>query len=418
MQPSSSLRRRIIAAYVLLAFVVCACFSAAAVLTINEVEGQLIDKRLGQVADHVIANPSERNEFDLAVGMHLFINDEIPQNWRQLSPGYYEDDYADEHYHLLVRKEGLQRFVLADDQSRFEHIENFIYAALAAASLGCLLLAFALGRLTASRIIAPVTALAEAVEHPRADIPLQDAQDEIGVLARAFAARTREQEGFLQREQLFTGDVSHELRTPLTVILGASELLLAQVHDNPAMQRVVERIHRATGDATEQVNALLLLSRAPETLDAPHTALQAVLQHEVERCQPLLKARPVELRLDIHVDAWVAARPELVGMAIGNLLRNACQYTESGAVIAHLYEDRIEIEDSGPGLPDSIKDQLFKRFVHERQVTPARTGLGLSIVKRIVEHLGWQISLADRPGGGTQVILTFASGKSAILTRP
>lgn len=417
MRSSSSLRRRIIAAYFLLALVICACFSIAAVMTISAVEDQIIDKRLGQVADHVIANPNERGELDLVVGMHLFANDEIPLLWRKLQPGFYERDYEDEHYHLLVKKVGAQHFVLADDQSRFEHIENFIYAALAAAALGCLLLSVALGRLTASRIIAPVTALAEAVEHSSADLPSQDAQDEIGVLARAFAARTREQEGFLLREQLFTGDVSHELRTPLTIILGASELLLTQVHDQPAMQRVVDRIHRATVDATERVNALLLLSRAPDTLDAPRTSLQALLQHELERCQPLVIGKPVELRLVADADAWVAARPELVGMAVGNLLRNACQYTEFGAVTVQLYQDRIEIKDSGPGLPDAIKDQLFKRFVHERQATSARAGLGLSIVKRIVEHLGWQILLADRPGGGTQVILTFASKKSAVLTR-
>lgn len=417
MRPSSSLRRRIIAAYGLLAFAICACFSAAAVVTIHAIEGQLIDKRLDQVADHVIANPTERDEFDLAVGMHLFTNNEIPPLWRQLPPGYYESDYKDERYHLLVRTVGMQRFLLADDQSRFEHIENIIYAALAAASLGCLLLAFALGRLTASRIIAPVTALAEAVEHPSANLPLQDAQDEIGVLARAFAARTREQKGFLLREQLFSGDVSHELRTPLTIILGASELLLVQLRDKPAMQRVAERIHRATIDATERVNALLMLSRAPETLDAPRISLRAVLQHELERCQPLVNAKPVELRVVVDSDVWVTARPELVGMAVGNLLRNACQYTEAGAVIAHLYVDRIEIEDSGQGLPDAIKDQLFKRFVHEQNATPSRTGLGLSIVKRIIEHLGWQITLADRPGGGTRVILAFALKNPPALTR-
>jgi signal transduction histidine kinase len=135
--------------------------------------------------------------------------------------------------------------------------------------------------------------------------------------------------------------------------------------------------------------------------------LSPLVKQELERCAPLLKDKAVTTRLDVKDEVWILARPELVSIAIGNLLRNACQYTEQGTVTVSLETHCIVIEDSGVGLPESVRSRLFERFVRGHDESIAGSGLGLSIVKRVVEHLGWNIQLEDSPGGGSRFTLVF-----------
>jgi signal transduction histidine kinase len=105
------------------------------------------------------------------------------------------------------------------------------------ALLGSLLLSMLLGRFVGQRLVTPISQLANAVSEHAVELPLLDARDEIGILARAFAAHTGELRRVLDRERFFTGDVSHELRSPLTVIMGAAEILLEHAPRPPGDQR-------------------------------------------------------------------------------------------------------------------------------------------------------------------------------------
>lgn len=408
MRSDGSLRHRIIAAYVLLALVLCAVFAGAAFFTVEAVEREFIYKRLTVEFDRLIARQRQGISTDLPVDMQLYRGSEIPQAMGQLAPGFHEISVGDNTFDLLVGTDAGERLILLVDDSGFESIETGLVLLLTAAFLSCVLLALLLGRMTASRVIAPLTALADAVQRDaeRDALPSLDSHDEVGMLARAFAARTAELHRFLIRERLFTGDVSHELRTPLTVILGAAELLVLKL-DQPQLVDAAERIRRTASEASQRVTALLLLSRAPETIGAPRIALRPLVQYEMERCRPLLAEKPVDLRLDAADEAWVFARPELAAIAVSNLVRNACQFTERGAVIVRLTPEFALVEDTGTGLPQAVRARLFERFVRGRDEHATGSGLGLAIVKRVAEHLGWQLYLEDRAGGGSRFILTF-----------
>ncbi len=82
---------------------------------------------------------------------------------------------------------------------------------------------------------------------------------------------------------------------------------------------------------------------------------------------------------------------------IWNLLRNACQYTERGEVRITLHDTALTFADTGPGLPPSIDPQQFQRFVPGSP--HSGEGLGLSIVQRIVEHLGWRMTVRSSQQG-------------------
>lgn len=406
-----SLRRRIVAAYVLLACAVWGTFAVAAFFLIATIEDRLIDQRLSRAADQLIDRQQRGINVETPPHVVLYRAESIPLILRKLAPGKYELMLDGDSVNVLVREHGGERFVLVDNDSDFESIKGNIYVTLGASLFACLVLAVLLGRVTASRVIAPVTALARAVEQDDGtlDLPSLTSRDEMGVLARAFATRADELRKFLLRERWFVGDVSHELRTPLTIILGAAEVLCARVGDRTDLLPVAERIRRTAADTTERVGAMLLLSRAPEMVDAPRIALSPLIRQEIERCQPFLVGKPVTLYLDAPQEIHVFARPELAAIAIGNLIRNACQFTEQGQVRVTLGDGRLVVEDTGGGIPPVIRDRLFERFVRASTDLSTGSGLGLAIVRRVAEHLEWTVSLEDPPGGGSRFILTLPS---------
>jgi signal transduction histidine kinase len=409
-KPRLSLKQSISLTYILLAVIVAGAFSLVSYISVEIIEEQVIDARLSKMADRLIELQPGGRMPDAPPDISFMIDDGIPAELRQLPAGSHEVGLGNRHVHALLRDHGSSRYAVVQEVDELEHTELVILLSLAIGFAVSLLLAAVLGVVCAKRIIAPVAALAEAVGRNAGptELPSLSAQDEIGILARAFAKRTDELQQFLQRERLFTGDVSHELRTPLTIMLGAAEVLTAQLADRPAQLATAERIRRVAAEAAQGVSALLLLARVPESLDAPRIVLNGIIKSEIERCRPLLYGKPVECRLDWSEEVSVHVRPELAGIVIGNLLRNACRHTEQGQIIVQLAAGRLVIEDTGSGIPQKVRERLFERFVHGDDL-PAHegTGLGLSIVKRVVDHVGWDVRLEIPQAGGTRFVLTF-----------
>jgi signal transduction histidine kinase len=409
-KPRLSLKQSISLTYILLAVIVAGAFSLVSYISVEIIEEQVIDARLSKMADRLIELQPGGRMPDAPPDIRFMIDDRIPAELRQLPAGFHEVGLGNRHVHALLRDHGSSRYAVVQEVDELEHTELVILLSLAVGFAVSVLLAAVLGVLCAKRIIAPVAALADAVGRNAGptELPSLSAQDEIGILARAFAKRTDELQQFLQRERLFTGDVSHELRTPLTIMLGAAEVLTAQLADRPAQLATAERIRRVAAEAAQGVSALLLLARVPESLDAPRIVLNSIIKSEIERCRPLLYGKQVECRLDWSEEVSVHVRPELAGIVIGNLLRNACRHTEQGQIHVQLVAGRLVIEDTGSGIPQKVRERLFERFVHGDDL-PAHegTGLGLSIVKRVVDHVGWDVRLEIPQAGGTRFVLTF-----------
>lgn len=349
--------------------------------------------------------------------LHFVSGAKLPVRLRALPSGLHEVELGGRGLHMLLVDENGERFALIDDQSDFEQIEMISYLVLALAFSASVLPALGIGRALASRVIAPVTMLAQAVEHGNLqDYPtLLSSKDEIGALARSFDARTAELQQALSRERLFTTDVSHELRAPLTAMLGAAELLTVRLSESPELHAAAERIHRNGADMAARVSALLQLARTPESVSRDLLDLRSIVQREFERCRPLLEGRHVEVRLEAPEAVWLNTSAELAAIAIDNLLRNACLFTQQGVIMVRLTPATLMIEDTGPGLPESVRVRLSERFVRGSDNSRGGSGLGLSIVKRVAEHLGWNVRFDDQVGGGSRFTLSFGKtgGESA-----
>jgi signal transduction histidine kinase len=409
MRPRDSLSRRIALAFLLFACVATLFFAFIAALAVEGIEERLVDDRLEEVA--LWASPRFASGYPVAMpaGLSFHHGSAIPAALRGLPPGVQEISVDGVGLHVLSGKDPAGDYVVVDHESDYEKVEIVVYSLFAAASLGSILLALFLGRYFASRVVTPILELTSAVDQGAGDLPLSllNGNDELGTLARAFDAHTSELRSFLDRERFFTGDVSHELRTPLTVISGAAEILVDQFGDQPQIAAPAQRILRAAGEASERINVLLMLARTRERVPHPGVSIEAITQAEVARYQPLAEGKPVLLAYHGGTDFTVAAPAELCAALIGNLIRNACQYTEAGSVDVHLGEYSVTVADSGPGLPPGALATLAGAGPAQREGPSSGAGLGLALVRRICEHLGARLAVQAREGGGSVFTVRF-----------
>jgi signal transduction histidine kinase len=407
MKKSESLRRRIIAAYTAFAVAVTAVFTVIAALAVEGIEEKLVDERLQEVAHWAAPRHAAGMSVQMPAGLTFHHGADIPRSLRGLPHGSREIVVDGVDLHVLSGHDSRGEFVVVDHDSEYEKIEVVVYSMFAAGFVVFVACSLMLGRYLANRIVTPITMLSQAVQDRRDDLPSLARNDELGILARAFSGRTEELKAFLDRERFFTGDVSHELRTPLTVISGAAEVLMSRTEGDAALYAPAERIYRAASEASEVTSVLLRLARSPRELDMPAQSAAELGQQETARCQPLVGGKPVCLRYQGGRDFSVRGPRELLHAAIGNLLRNACAYTEQGEVVLRLEQRSIVVEDTGPGLPPAALARLRGESAPEGDGASSGSGLGLGLVQRICAHLGAQLHVRQRESGGTRFDIVF-----------
>ena len=247
------------------------------------------------------------------------------------------------------------------------------------------------------------TALAPDRLPPHAGIETQQ-------LAGALQRMGERIRAFVRRERDFTREASHELRTPLTVIRVASDLM----HEDPELpqraQRSLARIQRAGRDMEAVIDAFLILARESD-IEPQREDFQVrdVVFEEVEKVRHLLAEKPVELQVTEIGTPHLHASPKVLGVMVGNLLDNACMFTEQGRIDVRIEPDRIVVHDSGIGMSPDTLQRAYEPFYRADPANPASKGMGLSIVRRLGERFGWPVSLESVPGIGTTATIRFAA---------
>ncbi len=265
--------------------------------------------------------------------------------------------------------------------------------------------------LQARRALSPITQLARRVEQhnrnpqPGAGLELedlhQDADAETFVLVNALQRFVSRSEDFVNRERDFTRYASHELRTPLSVIKG-SAANLAQEPLSPRGQRQLQRIQSTVLDIEALLEALLALAReiSPDELQEP-LLVNDLAQLLVDRFQETTAPEAVTLAVEHQALLAVACSPKLVQILLQNLLKNALAYTHQGQVRVTIDANGFSVEDTGIGITAQQMERIFEPFYRGDQQRQQGFGLGLAIVQRICNRLGWGITVESEPGRGT-----------------
>lgn len=299
--------------------------------------------------------------------------------------------------------------MLLQDQSDFEDRERVLYGVVLVGFVLSVLLSAVLGWLLARKVIEPVVRLARQVRHRDQLLGLAPplapdyATDEVGQLAQAFDDTLGRLHQVLTRERLFTSDVSHELRTPLMVMASSCELL-EENHSLDARARAqVERIARASEEMRDLVQTFLMLARArqEEVNLGPQASLREVADELDALWRPVIEDKGLAFTyLPGEAASEVRYNAAFLRSVMGNLLRNALHYTDSGSICLELSGAAFVVQDTGVGIPEEDREAMFQPFVRGGAKRGDGLGLGLSLVQRICDNQGWSIALtAVEPNG-------------------
>jgi signal transduction histidine kinase len=348
----------------------------------------------------------------------------IPAHLRELPPGYHSLPKLKGGALVYVSDGPAGRLWLVFNQEQVDALAFFFGAVPLALVLVVIYVIAWFTYRVSRRAVSPVIWLANVVQQwdpKQPDIGALsaerlpgDVEGEVRVLAAALHEFASRIEAFVERERNFTRDASHELRTPLTVIRMASDLLLSDGELVPHADRSVRRIKGAARDMEALIESFLILAREGDTgLPEEDFVVNEVVREELDKARPLLADKPVELRLEEPHQFALHGSARVLSVVLGNLLRNACLYTERGTITLHVGPDCITVEDSGVGMTPDELERAFEPFYRAGARREGGQGIGLTIVRRLSARFGWQVELQSEHQRGTRATIRFPSPQPA-----
>jgi len=219
------------------------------------------------------------------------------------------------------------------------------------------------------------------------------------------------------RQRNFLFDTSHELKTPLaTIRLAIGEICSSDMESlSPSIRDNLLRLNNQVLRMERLVKDLLDMSSLESLsgLDLRPVHLTELLSALIEDYRLLSDARSIKMEVHLPEKLWVKGDEEKLRRAFSNLLDNAIKYNEDGGQIAiraerAAAETVVTIENTGPGVPEEDLPKVFDQFYRvekSRSLDYGGSGLGLTIVKRIVELHKGKVDIESKPGARTRVIV-------------
>lgn len=244
-------------------------------------------------------------------------------------------------------------------------------------------------------------------------------RDELARLAQTFNAMIARLEEAFARLDRFAADASHELRTPLTILRGEVDLALRHPRTPEEYREVLASNRDEIDRMTAIVDQLLLLARAEKgelVLEREPVRLDRLVEETVRQWRDLAAQSGLALALEPPAPATVVGDELRLRELLLNLLENARKYTPAGGRISVRLEVdasrtvRFSVADTGVGIPPEALPRLFDPFFRAdaaRARDAGGAGLGLALVKRVVELHGGQVTVASEVGKGSRFTVSL-----------
>lgn len=287
-------------------------------------------------------------------------------------------------------------------------------------SIAGFLVAGFLGIVITRRGLKPLKEIAKAVENISSNrfnrIGSKRWPGELVVLAESFDRMLTRLEDSFQRLRQFSADLAHELRTPIQNLIGETEVALGRNRNSKDYRNVLESNMEEYQRLITMIESLLFLARADKTEISIHKQnIDAckTLSDIVAFYKPLCDERHLKVTVDGH--GFVYADPILYRRVVNNVISNAVKFTPDSGIISldiQKYPDgtQIDVSDSGCGISEDDLTHIFDRFYRaDRSRAESRdgAGLGLSIVKAIMDLHKGEVTITSEFGKGTKVQLYF-----------
>ncbi len=305
------------------------------------------------------------------------------------------------HYHVLALAQRGKVPMLVAEVSQLlivRPMREELLGWLSAWGLGMVVLALALAWWLARRTSAPLERLAAQVAladpaHLPQEIIGQGRGDEIGTVARGLDALLRRTRDFIEREQSFTRDASHELRTPLAVMRMALERMQDDTRLPDDVRPQIAALQAATLMMDQTVNTLLLLARE----ESPAAIGEALILPMIEKWalvhESWLDQQQVTLLLQVSPQDRIALPAPVVQLLLANLLGNAVAHgTRGGEIRVCIEAGTLCIANPSAAIPAGAGEAYVK------DEASAGFGLGLSIVRRLLERYNGTLAISHRDG--------------------
>lgn len=302
-----------------------------------------------------------------------------------------------------------------------ELIENYTESEIiknVRSAVGCsLIVGVALISLVAGHIISPIRKLTEATKKVAsgdfsADVKIKR-NDEIGELADNFNVMVKELNSIEYLRKDFVSNISHELKTPIASIQGFTKLLeqdnLSKEEKQEYINIILEETSRLSNLSSNMIklsefeNKEIITNKKKYRIDEQIRKAIIMLEQEINKKNIKITLKSNEVTIiedeDLIMEIWI------------NLLNNAVKYTdENGKISINVIEEdeyvRVEIKDTGIGIPKEKQDRIFEKFYQvEKSHSNEGSGLGLAIVKRIIDLTEGKIALESEVGKGTTFIV-------------
>lgn len=358
--------------------------------------------------------PSSSNLHAYAVERAQVDASGLPVALAALTPGLHDEvELGDREAAVMVRDAGAQRFYMVIDITALEADERALTAWLLVVTGVVTVLLAALGWWISGRLLRPLSNFTAEIDQLRPTTGGKRvsfdalAQDEIASIGRAVNGLLDRIDGLVARERIFITTASHELRTPIAAIIGAAEVAAGQSDLSEAARKPLQRIQRASRDIDQLIHVLLVLTKSPERImeSAGIFALDEVVDEVVGDHAPLTAAKSLTLRVGALAPCNIQAPIGIAQIAIANLVRNAIQHSDHGVVSVSIEPAGVvRVVDPGHGMPAEDISKLYATLARQGDGQHGR-GVGLELMGRICEHLGWVLEIQADEGGGTLATL-------------
>jgi two-component system sensor histidine kinase MprB len=346
---------------------------------------------------------------------------ELPVSERDLAVAASADDNASARYDTTIDGEPYRVLTvksqfgtvqlarsLSESQKSAERILGSTVLSVAIVALLSALLGWLIARQVTRRLQHLTVAAGQVASTGRLDVPVPvDGADETGQLGRAFSGMLAALSASKREQHQLVQDAGHELRTPLTSLRTNVSVLRRRFEQltPDSREQLLNDLDSETRELTDLVNELVELA----TDRRDDEAVQPVRLADVAERAAARARRRFGRDVVVTADETVIdGRPNGLERATQNLIDNACKFAPDGPIEVTVAGGTLRVRDHGPGLVADDIPHLFDRFYRSVEMrSKPGSGLGLSIVKSVVEQHGGTVHAGNAPGGGAELGFTL-----------